>query len=237
MTARILVGCPTSEHKAYCLEEYVQGIKRLSYPKFDFLFVDNSKSDAYTKKIKQLGCMAVKGPYLPYAKDRIVASRNLLREKVLNERYDYFLSLEQDVIPPVDVIEQLLVHHKDVISGLVFTQYEIKGEKKIKPLLWGFSDAEDRMRFMDDAVAQPGLYRIKACGLGCILISRRVFEKISFRLYDNKSTFDDIPFCDDCHTNGITLFADTHVKCRHLISGMDWDKIDREEKDAGSRRL
>ena len=226
MTVRILVGCPTSEHKGYCLKEYLDGVKELTYPKFDFLLVDNSENDEYFKKIESMKVDVVKGPYFSSAKERIVASRNLLREKVLDEGYDYFLSLEQDVVPPKDVIERLLDLDKKVITGVVFTKYEIGGEKRFKPLVWGFQEKEDRMRFMDTEVAKGGIYRIKACGLGCLLIHRSVLEKIKFRLFDGENTFDDIPFCKDCEDNGFEIYVDADVKCKHYIEGMDWDSIE-----------
>ncbi len=226
MNARILVGCPTSEHKAYCLREYAAGLSRLTYPSFDVLLIDNSEEIEYSQKIQGLGLPVLRGPFLPHAKERIAASRNLLREHFLRGGYDYFFSLEQDVIPPADVVECLLRHGKKIMSGVVFTRFEIQGEKRIKPLLWGFSEDPDQMRFMDTEVATPGLYRIRACGLGCLLIHRDVLEKIPFRILPDRSTFDDIPFCRDCTDAGFALYADTSVKCKHLIEDMKWDDLD-----------
>jgi len=99
MKARVLVGCPTSEHKEYCLKEYANLLRSLTYDNFDVLLVDNSKDDRYYNKIKSLGIPVIKDKYLEGAKNRIVHSRNILRERVLNGGYDYFFSLEQDVIP------------------------------------------------------------------------------------------------------------------------------------------
>lgn len=96
---KILIGCPTAAYKSYCLKEYIKGIKNLTYKNFDVLIVDNSKSNDYYDEIKkELPC--VKDNWFESARDRIVHSRNLLRKKVLDENYDYFLSLEQDIIPP-----------------------------------------------------------------------------------------------------------------------------------------
>lgn len=237
MSARILVGCPTSLHKTYCLHAYAEGIRHLTYPFLDILLVDNSEDPSYTQHIKQEGLPVIRGPSLPHAKERIVASRNLLRERFLQGGYDYLFSLEQDVIPPADILERLLAHGKKIISGVVFTRFEMNGEHRIKPLLWGSTERQDEMRFMDAEVAAPGLYSIRACGLGCLLIHRDVLEKIPFRLLPDRSTFDDIPFCRDCVDAGFDLYADTSVKCQHLIEGMNWDAIDDEEKNAGSKHL
>ena len=89
MPPKILVGCPTSFHKEYALEAYAKAIKSLTYKNFDILLVDNSEDNKYFEKIKSFNIPVIKGPYFPSARDRIVASRNLLREKVIKD-YDYF---------------------------------------------------------------------------------------------------------------------------------------------------
>jgi hypothetical protein len=57
------------------------------------------------------------------------------------------------------------------------------------------------------------------------LISREVLEKISFRLSEENTTYDDMTFCEDLHKQKISLYADTAIKCKHLITGMNWDVI------------
>ena len=51
---KILIGCPTSEHKAYCLKEYLEGLKNLTYKDVNFIIIDNSKTDEYYNRIKDL---------------------------------------------------------------------------------------------------------------------------------------------------------------------------------------
>ena len=50
---KILIGCPTSAHKKYCLKEYINSIKSLTYKNFDVLIVDNSENDKYFNEIKK----------------------------------------------------------------------------------------------------------------------------------------------------------------------------------------
>ena len=61
MKPKILVGCPTSFHKEYCLNEYAKSVKELSYNNYDILLVDNSSDDNYLDKIKSYGLNAIKG--------------------------------------------------------------------------------------------------------------------------------------------------------------------------------
>ena len=51
--------------------------------------------------------------------------------KINLEDYDYFLSLEQDVIPPKDIIEQMLKSEKKIITGVYFNHNDIGGEIKL----------------------------------------------------------------------------------------------------------
>jgi len=233
MNPKILVGCPTSEHKAYCLEEYANAVKNLTYDNYDILLVDNSKGDDYFERIKSLGLPVKKSDYCEGAKERIVKSRNLIRDVVLNEGYDYFFSLEQDVIPPKDVIERLLAHNKEVVSGVYFKDYEFFDKnkrifkKEVLPLAYMTFDRDKdlmkQLKFKD--VSGEGLIEISLCGVGCILIDKLILKKIKFRYVLDKKPFDDVWFCRDIREKGFKIYLDKSVKCKHLIKGMDWNKI------------
>src|SRR3989344_3675225 len=113
MEPKVLIGCPTYKNKEYCLKEYADAVNNLRYDNKDVLVVDNSEGDKYLGKLKQFQLNAVKDPlHFDSARDRIVHSRNIIRQKVLDESYDYFLSLEQDIIPHATIIEEMF----DIIS-------------------------------------------------------------------------------------------------------------------------
>lgn len=225
MTPKILVGCPTSNHKNYALKHYVKGVKALRYDNFDILIVDNSKSDNYMEKIQSLGLPVIKGPYSDSARQRIIDSRNILRQKVLDEGYDYFFSLEQDVIPPKDVIQRLLNHNKKIVTGVYFSYQTNNDVTLLVPLLWQ-RVAKNEVRFMlEKEIAEPRLVEVGACGVGCVLIHRDVLEKVKFRFDRNDKGFDDMWFCLDAFNAGFKIFADTSVKCKHLIKGWSWDGV------------
>ncbi len=247
---RILVGCPTFEGKKYCLSEFAEGLKNLSYDNFDVLLVDNTKDDNYFNEIKKIGLPAVKGEFLEKATDRIAESRNILKEKVLAGGYDYLFSLEQDVVAPKDAIQKLLSHNKKIITGLYF-KYELINDKvEMSPLIYKALTAEVlkeltqgehgediieemkrnetwdshwRIPMTFEQVEKPMLMKIDFCGLGCILIHREVLEKIKFRA--DQRSFDDMHFCEDARNLGYEIWADTEVKCRHFMSRTSWEGI------------
>ncbi len=229
---KVLVGCPTAAPMKASLMQYLNGVTNLTFKDKDVLIVDNSETDEYVEHIRSFGFDVHKDVYVPELKERIVNSRNILRQKMLDGDYDYFLSLEQDVIPPPDVIERLVAHKKDIVSAVYYSVYYLNGEPQIRPLIWkAVPDEPDKMQFMSTEARQgmqnpqtPQLHAIKRCGLGCILISRAVMEKIQFRNHPEYTTFDDFMFCEDAEKAGFALFADVSVQCLHLKEQKDLEK-------------
>jgi len=223
---KVLVGCPTSNHKEYCLKQYAEAVKNLTYPNYDILLVDNSENDEYLKKIKKEGLPATKGPYFEGARDRIITSRNILREKTI-ESYDYLLSLEQDVIPPKDIIEKLMRHGKEIVTGVYFANNVMPdGTTALIPLVYKLTDEKtlSMKPLSEDEVFKDQLMQVVSCGLGCVLINKKVLEKIKFKY--EKNTFDDRWFCIDAYKLKIPIYVDTSVRCKHLISGhQKWSQI------------
>ncbi len=230
---KILVGCPTSFHKSYCLQEYLDGVKALTYPNYQLVLVDNSPDSSYYDLLESKNVTVFKAPYAAEtARERIVLSRNMLRQYFLENDYDYFLSLEQDVIPPPDIIERLLSHQKPVVSGVYYKEYIIKKgdtvtETIIMPLLFRKRTDDSFIQLLERDVAASALLPVDIAGLGCILISKDVLEKLAFRYEPDQVVFDDFWFCQDLAKEHIPLYADTSVKCKHLFRGMDWDSLQK----------
>jgi len=169
---KVLIGAPTAAPYAYCLADYVKAVKTLSYKNCKTVLVDNSEKEAYDKVIEKQGIHAIKYPkFIADSRERLASSRNILRDMVLQEEYDYFLSLEQDVIPPKDVIERLLAHKKDVVTGIYYKPMIIhlaqkgkiiKSVKKIMPLLCGsVPGMTGTIRFYTaDEVQEPNVLKV-----------------------------------------------------------------------------
>lgn len=219
---KVLVGCPVSDFHEYSTKQYIEAIKKLTYSNYDVVLADNSKNGEFYKKLKTHGLNVIRMPYSDSAKIRIVDSRNALRDIVLDKNYDYFLSLEQDVIPPFNIIEKLIQHRKDAVSGVYFNYFQ-DVEEPI-PLAFVETNIKDySMRAIKDEELNSGkLIKITASGLGCVLISRKVLEKVKFRIDAKKDTFDDMPFCEDLEKNNFDLYLDTSVKCVHLLKNRPW---------------
>jgi len=222
---KILVGCPTSQHKKYCLNEYLEGIKNLTYENIHLVLVDNSETDEYYEKLKKIGVSVIRGKNFENIKDSVINSRNILRKYCLENDYDYLLSLEQDVVPQKDVIEKLLKHNKKIIGALYF--YLGKDKETLLPMVWIHHEGEFARRLEFHEIPEEELIEVITCGLGCVLIKRDVLEKIEFRHEKNQDPWDDLWFAEDAREKGFKVYVDTGARCKHYVSGMDRSKIEK----------
>lgn len=221
---RVLVGGLVSDYHEYCTDRFIGNIKKLTYPNCDLLFIDNSKDDKFFNSIKNK-LPVIKGKYYPAIYDRLIHNRNALRQKALDEGYDYFFNVDQDIILPRNAIEILISHNKKIITGLYFNPIKRGEELKMSPTMWvQFSGDKTRMVPIRDDVAMGNHFlEIMSCGSGCLLIHRSVLEKIKFRYNLQEGIgVDDVFFCKDAREAGFKIYADTAVKCQHMIRGREW---------------
>jgi GT2 family glycosyltransferase len=215
---KILVGCPTYDKKSYCWEKWKDSLKSLTYTNFDILIADNSKENDFFELMKK-DVPVIKARYDENVKERIVNSRNMIREKFLEGDYDFFLSLEQDVFPPKDVIEKLLSNNKEIASGVYCKLMKsIEGAAVKMPVLYIKRKDNELGPMYPHEIVNKGLVRIDACGLGCMLIKKEVLQKVKFRYKEDKSSYDDMWFCKDAKEKGYKIYADGNVLCGHWVS-------------------
>ena len=231
---KVLLGGPVSDHHDYCYEEFLKAVKSLTYPNLDILFVDNSKNEDFYNKIKK-DLPTTRIEYNENVKVRLVESRNLAREKVLKEGYDYLFCLDQDVIPPNNIIEMLIELNKEITSGVYyneFTKYNPTTktiEKRKLPIAWVLNrEGNALVPIREDIMNSGKVIKVRTIGTGCILIHRNVLEKIKFRYQNDKDGMDDVFFCTDAVNLGYEIFVDTKIKCEHLYEKrpMNWGEGD-----------
>jgi len=234
---KVLVGTPTYEGKEYCREQFVNCIKQIDYPNFHWVLVDNTKKPTYFHKLRRLYPRNVaRVPRGKNSRDALANESNYLRNKVIEEGYDYLLMVESDLFPPPDVVWRLLRHGKQVV-GL---PYEIgtapnRGlcafviEEK-KPQVWGTRrvNREEERKLLDGE-----LHKIHGMGVGCVLISRDIVERFPFwysslddeRMKDEHvRKHPDVYFYLDLHNNSIRVWLDTSVLVHHQNS--NWFGVD-----------
>ena len=230
MKPRVLVGCPIFDGKEYCFKEFLFGLKSLTYENFDVCLVDNSKSADFFKKLKQAAAnwnenrkqvfSVERMPFdTPVPMERIVRARNVLREKVLSENYDYFFSLEADVVPPADAIERLMERGKEIVSGVYFNLVPVTNSlvalvyKKIGVDEKG--NEKTQSLTLEELLPSRLIENLHFTGVGCMLISRKALEQVPFRFEPAFKAFDDWWFCTDAAAKGFGVNADSSMFCMH----------------------
>lgn len=232
---RILVGCPTASVKNDSIRAYMKGLEALTYPQFDVVIEDNTLTPEYSEKLQWLGekfrekrpeCgfrVIHSGHVSPRVRERIVHGRNVLREIFLREKYDYFFSLEQDIVCPPDTIQRLLSHQKEVVGGVYYNKVQLGGKEQKTPVLMVYPDEESKKKLKAEWVGFTALFpsrlmEVASIGLGCVLIARSTMEKIAFRIVENDPAFDDMHFAIDLQKNNIPCYADTSILCEHYYN-------------------
>ena len=236
---KVLVGCPTYDGGEYCINRFIERVKELTYPNYDILIVDNSEGDQYSKKIRDKGICVIKGPRFDMSVKTITNSRNMIINFAIKNGYDYLLNMDHDVIPPKNIIEELMSCDKDIVSGIYFGYYRSGGKLKVLPVAYrGINEEEfekmkkmglpdfikshdDLKRNLTEEEAQgEKILEVKIPSNGCMLLKKCVFEKVNYDLLnfpDLNKTSDDIHFAESAKRNGFKLYVYTKVKCKHLI--------------------
>ena len=252
-TPKILVGCPVSEYHAYCTDEYLARAQELSYPNYDLFLVDNSAADTFSSYLHSKGVSFVHDfATVKDIKQKIMLSRNVLRKKMLDEGYDYFLSLEQDVIPPKDLIERLLLHKKPIVSGVYYSYYPVQGKQALFPVLYRSLTGQEKTNMQANLPllqqVNPDLHTTLTKNnfdFSAVRVKLKPEEVEAPRLMTVKqiglgcvliarAVLEKIPFRVDATNNtyddalfcddaqGYALFVDTAVKCKHLLEKRPW---------------
>jgi len=169
----------------------------------------------------------------------IVKHRNEARKKALASDADYFFWIDSDIVLPVNAISSLLLQLQVPKVSPIFdklkSQFPIT-EPKQKHIMGGWyklhSDTEKTAWncanwVADNKIAsvegwQRSVIRVDKMDLGCVMMSREVLEKISFKhgfnleVNDNRRACECLMFAKDAQDAGYELFMDGDVVCEHL---------------------
>ena len=240
---KILVAAPTFDGMRYCHKQFIDRIKSLSYGDYDILLADNSENNSFFKELKKDPHVASLRMDLPGISNlkKIIRSRNKLLTHATLNSYDYVLMMDVDVIPPFDIIERLLAHGKDIVSGLYYNIFRVDRQQRLLPVAWKsftpeeFEKIKDRVfsshvasheslrrNLTDEEIKSGELQEVIIPSAGCVLLSEKVFKKIKYGLLDVPGGFvtsDDIYFFRKAREAGFKLYCDPAIICDHLIRG------------------
>ncbi len=145
------------------------------------------------------------------------------RESFLAGRYDAMLIIEHDIVPPKDALMKLAALNVDMAYGVYV--FRVRNSNTINIFERYPDNNGERARNPGESLScKPWLlwrairekkWPCSGGGFGCILIRRRVLEKISFRL-DGGTGYCDSPFTEDAYRAGYLMAAEMTVLCDHI---------------------
>ena len=149
-------------------------------------------------------------------------ARNVCHREFLKDSYDYLLFLDDDTIPPVDVIDRLLKANKDMISATVQTLFSDKGVPKLIPVAyrWNEDDPEDKGY---KAYWGSGVEEVDVTTCACTLIKRKVLKVVGRGAFTNwhkdewciEGKSGDFCFSEKVRADGFRIWNDYGILCDH----------------------
>ena len=146
-------------------------------------------------------------------------ARERITETALSLGADYLFMIDDDMIEPTDLFENLFRHDVDIVAPLAFTRYPPH-----KPVLYELKTGYDAVEKKEYYINYPvmnypknTLVQCDAVGFGAVLIKVGVFRDIPKSWFMNTSPAgEDIHFCWKAGKHGKKIFMDTSVKLGHL---------------------
>jgi len=216
---KVLVGCVTYDKDGVYITDFLNAIRSQDFKNTDILFVDTSSSEEYSARLRGTGAIVMSGEKdLDHKIKRVSNGRNLIREYAISKGYDYLWFVDNDVMPKSDALSRLLSHRKDMIAGVCLLPANVDGSTKVVPNIYVIDQKDKGLTPVGlSEVMEDRVMDIASAGFGCVLVSRDVFEKIGIRYFENSMAGEDLAFFSDAREKGFSVFADSRVKCTHLV--------------------
>jgi glycosyltransferase involved in cell wall biosynthesis len=231
---KVLVFTVTYEGKDYCLNDFIENIQKFTYKNFEHIFVDNTNDNGeYTAKLKAklepLGVTVYHVERGANSREALARSQNFARDIFLKGDYDYLMSLESDIFPRPNVIDTLVFHGFNVITGLYMLGFEKDGTRMPCITLDWKNPATGTVgtqllaldQFLD--YMDKGVKEVAAGGMGCCLMYRSIVEKVPFTFIPGHKGHSDVFWFNDARKLGEMIAVDTSLFCEHKNSS--WDEV------------
>jgi GT2 family glycosyltransferase len=240
MNSKILVAAPVYEKMDYVIDDFINSINKIEGI-FEFILVDNSDSEDFCRKIFEKGikCIKIKREK---GMQSIIKSRNKILDYAVENDFDYVLMMDADVLPPKNILNELLKANKEIISGVYLNYFKVNGSYKVKPVAWKslsekeFEEIKKKFKLPPEVKSKEDLrahlteeewksgkiHKVMICSAGCMLLKRDVFKNVKYGLMDipeKYQTSDDVYFFNEARKKGFKIYCHTGIKCAHKIKG------------------
>ncbi|MHC1696448.1 MAG: glycosyltransferase family 2 protein [Eubacteriales bacterium] len=149
----------------------------------------------------------------------VYVAREQIVRYALDNKFTHVFFLDSDMVPPRDIIPQLLAHDKDIVSGAAYMR-----KPPYKPCFYEkLSLGEGNEIQCEPMLEYPhGLVKVEGVGMACALIRTKVFTSIYEAGYPCffpvPGYGEDLGFCLRARKCGYDLFVDTTLQVGHIGS-------------------
>lgn len=238
----ITIAAPV-RNRDWILQYYLDSLFRIDYPKelIELRFVINDSNDLtydiLSKFKSNMNDLYKKIHIDIYNRDVPIDERELsVRNNFIYEhlsklknfiisrtKTDYLFFLDTDILVPPDIINNLLKHNKDIVSGLIWNGYLANPKKPyLYPNIMRLEDGVYRhisnraVRVADTIKSSPSCSLMKVDLTGAVvLISREVYKLIKYGFHPQG---EDAYFCGMAQEKGFELFCDVGLFCHHIMN-------------------
>ena len=164
-------------------------------------------------------------------------ARNRIAQITLDGGYEYVLMVDNDVTPPSDALANLLSHGADFVSGFYIHRNadnepvdrtcvcKLKDSSGIEYFNYPLESEYTMQELAEERERGSYLVEIHGGGMGCALVSRKVFERLRYPWFDwvnyddgNRGMLsEDLYFCEKMRKKKIPRYVDSRVACGHLF--------------------
>ena len=146
--------------------------------------------------------------------NKVGALRNITIRKMLDGGFDYWFSVDTDLVLNPWTLYRLLESDKDIVSEIFWTKH------------WCNAWMHDQYSPPLPEWHRPGLYQVGMTG-ACTLVKRKVFEAgVDYTPIPNIQTAlrgEDRHFCVRAACAGYEMWVDTHCPATHLYTREEYE--------------
>lgn len=241
---KVLIGIPTYAGHAFCRDEFIKNTVALAGSDHDVLVIWNGEGNPSEIFPSNWKTQVIKQSKKETGLDVLVRKHNIMSNRTIKGGYSHLFLLESDVFPPIDTIDRLLAHDKDMVTAVYLLRAEsttvleipdneiyrkkyngtLAGKSAMcirdetAPAIWGIENDEMRFWRLEDMFPQRGLVEIAAAGVGSVLIRKEVLKRVPWATDGQEGSVhcDDFPFYHRARWDfGFILYVDTDILCQH----------------------
>lgn len=130
--------------------------------------------------------------------------------QAIREGATHLMCIEDDTFPPLDAIERLLAHDKDIVCG--WYPKRQPGPRVGVPIIL----KDGKRQTLDNPEDYTGLVELYTAPMGCTLIKVDVFKQLSLPWFVTTGQLtQDSFFSQKAREAGYTLWCDPTIRCEH----------------------